>query len=356
MKTLLTIILLAFTVNAHADFALWGSANLFGGASGALPPSGTTLADSLNGTTTGTFARNSLAWNPDTGAEVAINTPVYVAGKSSLGALIQPSSTNKTTSYSVPRADSLGSELNTGNLTTGTGYTVTNNDATHTVTFGAGGARYVADTSTPALNIAVNTILTPGVQYKAVIDVTVASGSVKIAGGVTTSSIPLVNGTNTVYFIANGGSLAFNRANVPVDTTFTSISIKASTDNTGISAFYSDTAAAFHNPIPNMTLSGDTAAVLSIVNDQAAIDAAIAAELVTPTGMLPALQAAKANGYKVYKLDNSLGSSNAFVNLAGDTSSTNQYYFTPVLRATSGSIKLRMSASNFTPVPTRHKY
>lgn len=74
-------------------------------------------------------------------------------------------------------------------------------------------------------------------------------------------------------------------------------------DYVGTKAYHDGTV--FQNPITGMTLSGDVAAVLSIVTDQSAIDAAKLGQIV--------------NGGKVYKLDNRLGTVQAIVDVNGDS-------------------------------------
>lgn len=91
----------------------------------------------------------------------------------------------------------------------------------------------------------------------------------------------------------------------------------------GEKSFHNGTA--FVQNITGLTLSGDTAAVLSIVTDQTEIEKAGLANI-NPT-------------YKVYKLDNSAGSVDAWVAVTGNTGNTN-YHSLSFTGRSIGSCKL----------------
>lgn len=156
--------------------------------------------------------------------------------------LAEPAGSNKCTCYGVPRADSYGATLATGNATKGKVYEIVTITA---VDWDAVGT---------LLSGTANTI---GAQYV-------------ITGALT--------------FTANDTG-------------------KECIDAVGTKAYHDGTA--FVNPITNMTLSGDVAAVLSIALD---------ADAVTAAGLDNVV-----NGGKVYKLDNSLGSTSATVGISPTT-------------------------------------
>jgi hypothetical protein len=81
------------------------------------------------------------------------------------------------------------------------------------------------------------------------------------------------------------------------------------------------------NPVDltGMTKSGDAAAVLSVVDDSAALAAAVAA------GVIPA---GKATSGKVYLLDNTAGVAQAYANAAGTTGNLNSHTVSAYVRGT----------------------
>lgn len=141
------------------------------------------------------------------------------------GGLFEPPSTNKCTGYAVPRADAYGSTLASGTATKGKVYEIVTRTSIDWGTVG-----------------------------------TLLSGTANTVGA--------------KYVIT--GSLTFTASDTG----------KECIDAVGTKAYHDGTA--FQNPITGMTLSGDTAAVLSIVTDQAAIEAAGLAK--------------QTNGYKLYSI------------------------------------------------------
>lgn len=80
--------------------------------------------------------------------------------------------------------------------------------------------------------------------------------------------------------------------------------------------------------LTNVTKSGDAAATLTVVDDTAALIAA---------GFGSLIAAGKMNG-KVYKLDNSAGSANAFAIFGGQTGNTNTHTFSVFVRGGAGAL------------------
>ncbi len=130
------------------------------------------------------------------------------------------------------RPVSYGTELVTnGDFSDGTtGWSVYNTDATHTVTFSNGGARFQADTTSPILEIVSDVVLDSTKIYKLEVVISdVTSGSIKIDGqGV----VQLYNseGTHTsiITTTSNSGNnvIKFYRATADVDITIDSVSVK----------------------------------------------------------------------------------------------------------------------------------
>lgn len=107
----------------------------------------------------------------------------------------------------------------------GTGWNITGADATHTVTFGAGGARYRSDTTTPQLNLSGNlTASTAGAFEVTVVVSAWVSGSVKISE--TANGNLIIGGVGTFTAILRGAAAAITRNSANVDITIQSISIK----------------------------------------------------------------------------------------------------------------------------------
>lgn len=218
-------------------------------------------------------------------------------------------STNKCTCYSVPRANSLGAELNpnvafTTNITgwSGTEW------VWETDSVGGGWAR-----KTPGQQYELSRSgLTPGKAYQLTYTIGGMTAGSLIAKIGSTGALPTnnTNGTYSGTLLVSGAPGIYFTPSVEFNGYLDSISLKEAIDYPGTKAYHDGTA--FQNPITGMTLSGDTAAVLSIVTDQAAIDTAIAAEIAKGVGawdsnLLVALQTAKQNGYKVYDFTTGAG-------------------------------------------------
>ena len=129
------------------------------------------------------------------------------------------------------RKISYGSELVTnGSFDTGdlTGWIKVGEDATHTVTYSNGGARYQSDTTSPALYFRQNGILETGKLYRFEIETTtLTSGSLKIDNleGGTINVTPAV-GTTVFFGIPTSNDLVMYRNTSNVDVTIDNISVK----------------------------------------------------------------------------------------------------------------------------------
>ncbi len=317
------IITLLMVSNSWA-FGMWGSADLFG-VGGIAPLPGaqnqTLFLGFEQSVGAGTFGRSTQAWSPESGALFAINAPRYLTGNKTgtQGILVEQSISNRCTVYSAPRADSLGAELVANGTMEGT-YVA---GVAPSWTYIRGTAS--ADTLTPYSGVSSQSITNPAGNTGVITQsITIVSGkryrlsfyakAIAGNGGIvrnTASLIPtpidITNPAWTLYTsefttdTTNFNLAAYANTHAVAGTngvSYDNVSLVELVDAVGIKAYHNGTT--FINPIPSMTLSGDTAAELSIVNDQTAIDAAIA---LNPTdGSMVALQAAKANGYKAYEL------------------------------------------------------
>lgn len=91
-------------------------------------------------------------------------------------------------------------------------------------------------------------------------------------------------------------------------------------------------AATFNAAVTNCVASGDAACLFGVVDDTAALIAA-------------GLDLAASNG-RVFKIDNSAGSTNGIINVGGLTVNTNPHVFSAYMRATAGSINVGRSATS----------
>lgn len=259
-----------------------------------------------------TYTRNSTLYEPNaSGIDVSYsaNTPAFSA--TGLGIVSSAAVTNKVTAYSVPRADSLGAELvsdptldNTSNWSIiDTGWAITAGVATSTAS-GSNTGIYPKTTGGGQLTVAVGKVYS--VTYT--VD-SISSGSVKFYANTSTSTARTSAGTYTelIYITASlaaSTACGFIAGSANTSLVISSVSIKEAIDYPGTKAYHNGTS--FQNPITNMTLSGDTAAVLSIVTDSAALTTALADSTLQMRG---AIQAAIDNGGKVYKVVTGAGGS-----------------------------------------------
>ena len=109
----------------------------------------------------------------------------------------------------------------------GQNWTVVLSDATHYVEFPGVGARFVAGTMTPVMELQQTGIITPGKSYTVTCNVAYASGSGAIrpnVGG--TNFAALLEGANTVTGVAGAGSdFDFRRDAANVDCVITNVTV-----------------------------------------------------------------------------------------------------------------------------------
>jgi len=118
----------------------------------------------------------------------------------------------------------------------GTGYSVTNSDATHIATFGAGTLRYQSDTTSPQMNVGPSSVVwTSGKTYKiTTVCTSWTSGSIKEAGS--NAVLATGVGTTVVYVVAAGNGPTITRNSTNVDLTISSITAQLVTGNHAIQA------------------------------------------------------------------------------------------------------------------------
>lgn len=148
--------------------------------------------------------------------DTAGTTPVTAAGQS-VGLVLDKS-----------KGLVLGPErLTNGDFSGGsTGWSVTNADATHIVTFSGGTLRYQSDTITPALAVTQHNALEVGKWYKVTVVCSAwVSGSLKTDVGNGAPVLASGVGTFTNYILANKTMFTFIRNSADVDLTIDNISV-----------------------------------------------------------------------------------------------------------------------------------
>ena len=242
-----------------------------------------------------------------------------------VGLLMEPASTNKVECYSTPGADQLGSELWSDPADSlGTGWTHDGDGV-----YSCDGSQV----STTALTMVLTVIL--GTKQSWSFEVLSASGgSVGMQSGDLSTGSHTTPGTYSIEGIVTVGAGNMNvTASVGFIGSIQLISHKeiGGTDSdTG--AFKSglgiDTQAfhdgsVFQNPIPGMTLAGDIVSVLSVVDDQTALELFGELDLIV-------------GHWKVYKLDNSLGVSASFATIEGQHANINTHKLSVFARVIGG--------------------
>lgn len=130
--------------------------------------------------------------------------------------------------YIAGRANLLtNGDFSSGDLT---GWTVINNDATHTFTYSGGAGRYVSDTTTPQLFAAIElpAPTSSSVLYYVSVDVNYAggSGALRVQGALATQV--LSQGRNTFLMYGTDGTITvtFTRNAANVDCTIDNVTVK----------------------------------------------------------------------------------------------------------------------------------
>lgn len=253
------------------------------------------------------------------------------------GPLLEVASTNKVTAYGIIPADTLGSELVTnGGFDSDTAWGKGTNASI------SGGVLSYAGGSGNTVSYQNNT-LAQGKYYQATFTITaITKGSVKVRCG--TSSVGTFRtaiGTYTEQWQVPTGPTSTVVVEPSADFvgSVDSISIKEVTWAVGTKSYW--TGSEFQQNITGLTLSGDTAAVLSIVTDQTEITNAGLAGI-NPT-------------WKVYKLDNSAGSTWANVIITGTVGNTNTQTASVFSRATAQYSQL-MSTEGSSPGTNQNSF
>ena len=127
----------------------------------------------------------------------------------------------------------LGPELVTNNSFTEdlSGWTISGNDSTHTVTYSNRSARYQSDTVTPQLNFdqTIDKVVV-GRTYQLTVDVTHTTGTLKIAS-IDANQTTFNNGVNTFNIVANSKTIRILRSSTNVDALINSVSLKEITQS-----------------------------------------------------------------------------------------------------------------------------
>ena len=105
----------------------------------------------------------------------------------------------------------------------GADWTVSGTDASHSVEFVESGARYQSGTTSPTL-LLYQDALVVGKNYVLNVNITYTSGLLRLGSGI--PSTDLVEGLNTLYFVASGVSASFLRGGTNVDCIISNISIQ----------------------------------------------------------------------------------------------------------------------------------
>jgi hypothetical protein len=119
----------------------------------------------------------------------------------------------------------------------GANWSVNNTDATHYVVFENNSARFVADTSTPIVELLSDAVLEANETYKVEVNISsITSGSIKIDGAGVSQLYNSV-GTTVSFIRPSGGNnvIKFYRAQAGVDLVINSVSVKKVIGNQGTS-------------------------------------------------------------------------------------------------------------------------
>jgi len=105
------------------------------------------------------------------------------------------------------------------------GWNITGNDATHTVTWTASGARFQSDTTSPVMEFKQLNLLTSGKQYVLTCNIAY-TGVGQLRVNVGTNLTPFTEGANTKYFTATSSTMSFLRENANVDAIIDNVIVK----------------------------------------------------------------------------------------------------------------------------------
>jgi len=276
----------------------------------------------------------------------------------------------------------LGPELLTnGSFDSGsTGWSVVGADATHIATFSGGTLRYQSDTTSPILTVQQASVLIIGKRYQFVLDIAAATGGIKISE----LTVPSGTGLKTIEGVVVGTGCIIARTTANTDYTINSISVKEviptwkdtkldgtpilqstlqptrtfdagfvtatpgptfkryirANPATDMPGYLSEPARTNKctcrkaNPVDttNIEKYGDAAAVLSVVDDTAALAAA-------------GLSGVCTSG-KVYDADNTLGTTDSWFSFNGYTGNTNTHSGSVFARLASGSLQILVGPSS----------
>jgi len=105
------------------------------------------------------------------------------------------------------------------------GWNITGNDATHTVTWTASGARFQSDTTSPVMEFKQLNLLLSGKQYVLTCNIAY-TGVGQLRVNVGTNLTPFTEGANTKYFTATSSTMSFLRENANVDAIIDNVIVK----------------------------------------------------------------------------------------------------------------------------------
>ena len=287
--------------------------------------------DVTKGTGPITYSRASAYYNIQDAywTKVLSGVPGYT---DLLGIDIHPLSTNKCECWGFPRAGVLGADLII-NGSFGTD-TVWNKEAGWTISGG------MANSDGSTGHISQFGILERGKIYLVTYDiVNYVSGTVTAKVGSTTGTVESGNGTYSEYLLSTGLHDGVRFLSSSFIGSIDNISTKECIDCVGTKAYYDSLSSSWYNYISGMTLSGDTAAVLSIIEDQVALEAMTVEQLDNLV-----------NGWKDYNIATGAGGS-ATVTFTGAMAAT-ATSMSAYVRVLSGSCVIQDSTGTYDVTPS----
>jgi hypothetical protein len=231
-----------------------------------------------------------------------------------------------------------GAELaQSGNIATAVGYgnvTTVNGLGFSTVGDGLAQTRVAIDIPTVANKTYEVTFVRGSFAVEAPIHYArnaAGGGGSTITNGLSSNSrlvFTAASATSSILWVASSSSASYTISAISVrEIPGNHATQPTSANRPTVSARYNKCTNNNANPVDltGMTKSGDAAAVLSVVDDSAALAAAVAA------GVIPA---GKATSGKVYLLDNTAGVAQAYANAAGTTGNLNSHTVSAYVRGT----------------------